>query len=193
MNKTIIAASIAALFASTAMPAIAGGTALDLNAGTNLSLESDLLTAQTDVGVDAGVDGTLDASEEGVAVDAGANVDANANASANAAGDAADNTYGSVIASLNSNTAVDLSVVTEEADITVIALSSLQGNADAQSAALDTALSADAEAHAALHDQVEANAAIKAKLEAEGFVVENVVSIKSKADGSIIVYVDDRA
>ena len=32
MKKTIIAASIAALFASTAMPAIAGGTALDLNA-----------------------------------------------------------------------------------------------------------------------------------------------------------------
>jgi hypothetical protein len=191
MKKTIIAASIAALFASSALPAIAGSTALDLNAGTSLSLDSDLLTAQTDVGVDAGVDGSLDASEDGVAVDAGAN--ANANANANAAGDAADNTFGSVIASLNSDTAVDLSVVTDESAITVIALSSLQGNADSESAALDTALSADVEAHAALHDQVEANAAIKAKLEAEGFVVEDVVSIKSKADGSIIVYVDDRA
>jgi hypothetical protein len=191
MKKTIIAASIAALFASSALPTIAGSTALDLNADTGLSLESDLLTAQTDVGVDAGVDGSLDASEDGVAVDAGANVDANANA--NASGDAADDTFGSVIASLNSDIALDLSAVTEESDITVIALSSLQGNADTESAALDTALSAEAEAHAALHNQVEANAAIKAKLEAEGFAVEDVVSIKSKADGSVIVYVDDRA
>jgi hypothetical protein len=191
MKKTIIVTTLTALLASSALPAIAGNTALDLKAGTELSLESELLTAQTDVGVDAEVDGTLDASEDGVAVDAGAN--ANANANANVAGDAADNTFGSVIASLNSGATVDLSVVTEETDITVIALSSLQGNADTESAALDTALSADAEAHAALHDQIEANAAIKAKLEADGYAVEDVVSIKSKADGSIVVYVDDRA
>lgn len=189
MKKTIIVTTLTALLASSALPAIAGNTTLDLKAGTDLSLESDLLTAQADVGVDAEVDGTLDASEGGVAVDAGAN----ANANANVAGDAADDTFGSVIASLNSGAAVDLSVVTEDTDITVIALSSLQGDAATESAALDTALSADAEAHAALHDQVEANAAIKAKLEADGYAVDDVISIKSKADGSIIVYVDDRA
>lgn len=191
MKKTIVATTLVALLASSAVPAIAANTALDLKAGTNLSVESDLLTAQTDVGVDAEVDGTLDASEDGVAVDAGAN--ANANANANAAGDAADDTFGSVMASLKSSADVDLSIVTEDTEITVIVLSSLKGNADTESAALDTALSADAEAHASLHSEIEANAAIMAELEAEGFAADDVVSIKSKADGSLVVYVDDRA
>ena len=34
---------------------------------------------------------------------------------------------------------------------------------------------------------------IKAKLEAEGHATSDVVAVKSNADGSVIVYVDDRA
>ena len=37
------------------------------------------------------------------------------------------------------------------------------------------------------------NAAITAELEAEGYAVEDVISLKTKADGAVIVYVDDRA
>jgi len=190
MNKTVIVTTLAALLASSAVPANAANTALDLKAGSTISIDTDLLTAQTDAGVGAGVDATLDASEDGVAVDTG--LDVNANASANAS-DAADNTFGSVMASLDAAAAVDLSAVTESTQISVIALSSLQGQAAEESAALDAALQAHAEAHPSLHGQVQTNAAIMAKLQAEGYDADDVVALKAKADGSIIVYVDDRA
>lgn len=208
MKKTIIASAVTALLATSAIPAIAANSSLDLDAGAGVSLDSDLLTAQTDVGVDAGAD----ASEDGVNVDAGvdagadvdvdagesldANADANANTNAGAnanAGGMSDQTFGSVMASIDGAASVDLTAVTEDTDITIIALSSLQGNADTESAALDTALSANADAQASLLSNVEGNAAIMAELEAEGYVAEDVVSLKSSADGSIIVYVDDRA
>ena len=99
----------------------------------------------------------------------------------------------SVMASIDGAATVDLTAVTEDTDITIVALSSLQGNADTESAALDSALSANADAQATLLSNVEGNAAIMAELEAEGYVAEDVVSLKSSADGSIIVYVDDRA
>lgn len=210
MKKTIIVTTIATLLASSAVPVTAANTALDLTAGTDLSIKSDLLTAQVDGEIDVGVDAGLDASNDGVNADAGVDADADAdadadvdstldagvkasaNANANASGDMSDNTYGSVMASLKAAADLDISAITEDTSITVITLSELQGNADSESAALDAALTADVDAQAALHSQVEANAAIMAELEAEGFTSEDVVSLKSKADGSIVVYVDDR-
>lgn len=207
MKKTIIATTIAALFASSALPAIAANSSLDLKLGTDIAVESDILTAQADAGADAGVDASLDASEDGVNVDAGTDAGANvgvdtddasadagvnANANANASADAADDSYGSVMASIKANADLDLSAVTEDTDITIVTISSLQGNAETEAAALDNELTANAEAQAGLHARISDNAAIMAELEAEGFAAEDVVSIKTKADGSVIVYVDDR-
>ncbi len=205
MKKTIIASAVTALLATSAVPAMAANSSLDLDTGAGISLDSDVLTAQTDVGVDAGVE----ASEDGVSVDAGvdagaevdaedsldanADVSANANANADASGDMADNTYGSVMASIQTQADLDLNSVTEETDISIVLISSLQGNAETESAALDEALTANAEAQAGLHARISDNAAITAELEAEGYVVEDVVSLKTKADGAVIVYVDDRA
>ncbi|WP_338720558.1 hypothetical protein [Devosia sp. XK-2] len=195
MKKTIIATTIAALFASSALPAIAANSSLDLKAGAGFGVSSDILTAQADAGadagVDAGVDAGLDASEGGVNVDAG--VGANANANANASADAADDTYGSVMTSIKANADLDLSAITEETDITIVTISSLKGNAETEAAALDNELTANAEAQAGLHARISDNAAIMAELEAEGYAVEDVVSLKTKADGAVIVYVDDRA
>lgn len=195
MKKTIIATTIAALFASSALPAIAANSSLDLKAGAGFGVSSDILTAQADAGadagVDAGVDAGLDASEGGVNVDAG--VGANANANANASADAADDTYGSVMASIKANADLDLSAITEETDITIVTISSLKGNAETEAAALDNELTANADAQAGLHARISDNAAIMAELEAEGYAVEDVVSLKTKADGAVIVYVDDRA
>ena len=203
MKKTIIASAVTALLATSAVPAMAASSSLDLDAGAGISLESDLLTAQTDVDVDAGVD----AGEDGINVDAGvdsgayvnagdsldANADVNADANANATGDMADDTYGSVMASIQTSANLDLSAVTEETDISIVLLSSLQGNAETESAALDEALIASADAQAGLHARISGNAAITAELEAEGYAVEDVISLKTKADGDLIVYVDDRA
>lgn len=174
MKKTIIAATIAALLSTSALPVLAQDAA---------------------VGVDAGAGVTVDTP----AVDAAAGADANANANANAAnasanaGGMSDNTFGSVMSSISGSADIDLSAVTDEANVTIVLLSSLQGNADTEAAALDEALSANADAMTTLHTNVEGNAAIKAKLEAEGHASSDVVAVKSNADGSVIVYVDDRA
>jgi hypothetical protein len=174
MKKTIIATTIAALLSTSALPALAQDAA---------------------VGVDAGAGVTVDTP----AVDAAAGADANANANANAAnasanaGGMSDNTFGSVMSSISGSGDIDLSAVTDEANVTIVLLSSLQGNADTEAAALDEALSANADAMTTLHTNVEGNVAIKAKLEAEGHASSDVVAVKSNADGSVIVYVDDRA
>ncbi len=165
MKKTIATTAIAALLAATALPALAQ------DAG---------------VGVDAGAGVTVDTP----AVDAEAGADANANANA---GGMSDNTYGSVVSSVSGSADVDLSTVTDESKVTIVLLSSLQGNAATEAAALDEAISANADGMTTLHTNIDGNATIKAKLEAEGYASSDVVAVKSNADGSLIVYVDDRA
>ncbi len=167
MKKTIIATTIAALLATSAMP---------------------LLAQDAGVQVDTGAGVTVDTP----AVDAAAGADAKANANAKAGG-MSDNTYGSVVSSIKGSADVDLSAVTDEANVTIVLLSSLQGDAATEAAALDEALSANADGQTMLHTNIEGNAAIKAKLEAEGHAASDVVAVKGNADGSIVVYVDDRA
>lgn len=164
MKKTIIATTIAVLLTSSAFPAFAQ------DAG---------------VGVDAGAGVTVDTP----AVDAAAGADANATAGVAVA----DNTYASVTSSIAGSAAIDLTTVTDEANVTIVLLSSLEGDAATEAAALDAALSANADAVTTLHSNVEANAAIKAKLEAEGYTSDDVVAVTSSADGAVTVYVDDRA
>ncbi len=168
MKKQLLAAT--ALLAWTAVPVLAQDTSVDLS---------------TDIS--AGV------SAETPALDAGASANANANANANASSNGnSDNTYGSVISSISSSASVDLSGVTDEASVTIVLLSSLQGNADTESSALDTALDNNADATTTLHANVTANAVVKGKVEAAGYTVDDVVAVKTSADGSLIVYVDDR-
>lgn len=190
MKKTIIASAVTALLATSAIPAMAADSSLDLDAGAGISLDSNVLTAQTDTGVDAGVDAGAEVDAED-SLDANAGVSSDANVEA--AGGMADDTYGSVMASIQTSANLDLSAVTEETDISIVLLSSLQGNAETESAALDEALTASADAQAGLHARISDNAAITAELEAESYAVEDVVSLKTKADGALIVYVDDRA
>lgn len=183
MKKTIIATAVTALLASTA---VAQDAKVGVDAGAGVSVDTPSLDAGagTDTSVGAGVDSSKDANAK-----AGANAGANANANA---GDMADNTYGSVMASLKGSAELDLSSITDESKVTIVLLSSLQGEAANESAALDAELTANADAQAGLHQRIEQNTAITAKLEAEGHAVEDVISIKTKADGSVVVYVDDR-
>jgi hypothetical protein len=149
-------------------------------------LTSVMVTAfAQDAGAGAGAGVKVETPAVGVKV--GADVQANANA-----GGVADQTYGSVVSSVAGSADVDLSTVAEDANITIVLLSSLQGNAATEAAALDEALTANAEAVTKLHTNIAANAAIKAKLEADGHTADDVVAVKSNADGLVIVYVDDR-
>ena len=165
MKKTIIATTIATLLAASALPVLAQDAGAQVDAGAGVTVDTP-------------------------AVDAAAGVDANAKGNA---GGMSDNTYGSVVSSIAGSSSVDLSTVTDEANVTIVLLSSLQGNAATEAAALDEALSANADGMTTLHTNIDGNAAIKAKLEAEGYASSDVVAVKSNADGSVIVYVDDRA
>ncbi len=185
MKKTLIATAVTALLASTAIAQDAN-VGVDAGAGASVDTPSLDAGASTDTNVDAGVDTNTDAGANGKA-----SADAGANASAHA-DDMADNTYGSVMASIKGSADLDLSSITDESKISIVLLSSLQGDAATESAALDAELTANADAQAGLHSRIEENTAITAKLEAEGHAVEDVVSVKTKADGSVIVYVDDR-
>ncbi len=167
MKKTLIATTIATMLATTAMPAFAQDAGVQVDTGAGVTVETP-------------------------AVDAAVGANANANANANAGG-MSDNTYGSVVSSIQGSADVDLSSVTDEAKVTIVLLSSLQGDAATEAAALDEALSANADGMTTLHTNIDGNATIKAKLEAEGHATSDVVAVKSNADGSVIVYVDDRA
>lgn len=167
MKKTIIATTVAALLTATALP---------------------VLAQDAGVQVDTGAGVTVDTPAADAAVGAAASANANANA-----GGMADNTYGSVVSSIKGSADLDLSAVTDEAKVTIVLLSSLQGDAATEAAALDEALTANADGMTTLHANVDGNAAIKAKLEAEGHTSADVVAVKANADGSVVVYVDDRA
>lgn len=167
MKKTIIATTIATLLATSTLPVLAQDAGAQVDAGAGVTVDTP-------------------------AVDAAVGADANANAKGNAGG-MSDNTYGSVVSSISGSSSVDLSTVTDEAKVTIVLLSSLQGNAATEAAALDEALSANADGLTTLHTNIDGNATIKAKLEAEGYASSDVVAVKSNADGSVIVYVDDRA
>jgi hypothetical protein len=183
MNKPILA--VTALLAFAAAPVMAQDTSAQISTDISAAVSAEL--PSVDVG--AGVDASAGVSAELPSVDAGTSVDASANGNA---GGNSDNTYGSVVSSIAASGTLDLTAYTDESKVTIVLLSELQGNAATEASALDNALSTNAEAVTTLHANVEGNAVIKAKVEASGHTVDDIVAVKTSADGSLIVYVDDR-
>ena len=97
--------------------------------------------------------------------------------------------FGSLVTSMQADTAVDFSKFTATSTVNCVKVSTLQGNA----AELDTALTANAAKITSLKTSIEGNADLKAKLEAQACPIEDVVAVTSGADGSFTVYIDDRA
>lgn len=167
---------------------------------TLLASSTGLAMAQASVNTNAGVSAETPAGDVGVdasgnanANKSGANANAGGMAAANVSGGNSENTYGSVISSIKNSKTVDLSSVTDDTDISIVLVSSLQGNAATEASALDNALTESASSLTTLHPSIEANAAIKAKLEAGGYNVDDVVAVSSGVDGSVTIYIDDRA
>ena len=101
---------------------------------------------------------------------------------------AADN-YGSVISSLQSGSSVDVGTL-GGTNVNVVTMSSIKANGS--TSALDNALKKNGSTVATLRTNVAANAALKAKIEAAGFKADQVLAVKSGADGSVTIFVDDR-
>lgn len=163
MKTTLKLGLSAAFFAATSALAMAQGASVNVNAGGN--------------------------ANAGPKVDVGTEVHGNAggNGKANAGGNSA-NTYGALISSLRTGVEVNFADVTSDSNITIRTLSSLQGEGAENAQALDNFL--DDAALADLRADVAANAAIMAQLGA--FTPDDVVAVTTAADGSVIVYVDDR-
>jgi hypothetical protein len=133
-----------------------------------------------DAGVNVGVDAGAGVSVETPLVDA--TIGAGADVSA-------DSNYDSLTSTLSGSANADLTTVTDQSQVTIVLLSSISGEAGG----FDEAFAANAEGNTALQGNISGNAAISAKLEAEGYTSADVVAVKSNADGSILVYVDDRS
>ena len=82
---------------------------------------------------------------------------------------------------------VELSATEQQTKVQIVLLSSL---AETETP-LD--LSEDADELAALHASVADNTEVKRQLDAGGYAVDDVVALANNVDGSITVYVDDRA
>jgi hypothetical protein len=203
---TLFAATALLASASTAtMAQVDAGGALE--AAGNVSVDA----GNANVGAGASTDANANASSNagGANANAGGSTDANGSANANANGDlnasanaatSADGevNYGSIISDLrtSSTTAADIEALGADAQITVVTLSELRGNAGENASALDQAVTAQgsvmADLSAAIEGDSELRGQIETALSAEGdYTMDDVVSISTSADGQLILVVDD--
>jgi hypothetical protein len=191
VKKTIIASTLAALLTTAALPAV---MAQDANAGASVDAGADVSVETPAVDAGTGTDAGATANAT-TGTDTGASVDASGNmaADAMASDDMANDTYGSAIASIGTSRDVDFSRFTDQAQVSIVTVTSLQGDADVEGAALDTEMASNADAMATLHSDIEGNSAVMAALDAEGYAASDVIGVKTQADGTLIVYVDDRS
>lgn len=138
------------------------------------------------------VSGTAMAQNMNPAPNPGVNVDAGAGAGAGVSVDAVGTpSFSSLITALNAGSSVDFSAVTETTEIRIVKLSTLEGS-DEDQTALDAALQTNAAARTTLQSNLEGNAIIKSKLDAEGVTAGDALAVSSEADGSLVIYIDDR-
>ena len=142
--------------------------------------------------VNADVSGAMsaDASAATSALDTSAAADANASASASGT-----LTFDDLLGDIGSDDwEADVTAATAagaDATINIVEVSSLEGSADASTSAVTDATASNGDRIAALQAAVGANAAIQAKLTAAGHDTDDVVAVKTDADGAIWVYVDE--
>jgi len=99
--------------------------------------------------------------------------------------------YGSLISALQTGATVDLATITDATAVNFVTVSSLK--ATGQTNALDNALDKNKDAITKLRADVGANTVLAAKLTAANYTADQVVAVVTEADGSVTVYIDDRA
>ena len=194
MKNTIVATAVAALFATTALPAIAGdGLNLGVNLGSAVSVDSSELDlgvgTETDVAVNAGRSG-LDANANvgaGVSVnpsllDDDVEVASGANAGAQLGQTNPDQL--AVGAAVDASAGINLNEI-DSSSVSIVLASTVDASVPDQSLAIDS----DARLIAALDD----NVAIKSKLDAAGYAASDVLALKGNADGTVLIFIDDLA
>jgi hypothetical protein len=102
---------------------------------------------------------------------------------------AADN-YGSVISTLQSGASVDVGTL-GATNVNVVTMSSIKANGN--TTALDNALKKNSTSVTKLRSDIALNTALAAKIKAAGYTTDQVIAVKSGADGAVTIYVDDRS
>ncbi|WP_029040666.1 hypothetical protein [Cucumibacter marinus] len=104
-------------------------------------------------------------------------------------------TYGDVIAEVQTNVGVTLNLdaFAEADEVDFVRLSELKADPDTATPTLDSVLEGNAEAIDRLQADVEASSALRAEIEEQDFSIEDVIAIDAATDGTLDVYVDDRA
>jgi hypothetical protein len=125
-------------------------------------------------------------------------VDANATASGEADSSRVTNgadTFGDVIAEVQTNVGVTLNLdaFAEADEVDFVRLSELEADPDTATPTLDSVLEGNAAAIDRLQADVEASSALTAEIEDKDFSIEDVIAIDAATDGTLDVYVDDRA
>lgn len=148
--------------------------------------------ADVGAGVDAGAGVEVDAGNNGVGVGVGGDANANANADAKPNADTEMN-FGSIISSLRTSNvaAADIEALGADAQIDVISISEIQGEAAENASALEEAVSAQSASLADITAAIEANADVSAALEAEGYTTDQIVAVTSSGEGNLTIVVDD--
>ncbi|GHF72850.1 hypothetical protein [Seohaeicola zhoushanensis] len=116
-----------------------------------------------------------------------------------AQGSAAVMTHGNLISELktgkadSANWASEIAGLESSAQVEIVKLSELKGEAAENSAALDTALTETQADAGAARTAIEANAELKGALEAESFTAEDVVMVQVDGANQVTLVVDDRS
>lgn len=103
---------------------------------------------------------------------------------------AATDNYGSVISTLQSGATVDVGTL-GASNVNVVTMSSIKANGNTN--ALDNALKKNNAAVAQLRSNIALNTALAAKIKAAGYSADQVIAVKSGANGAVTIYVDDRS
>jgi hypothetical protein len=101
------------------------------------------------------------------------------------------NTYAALTAAISASETVDLSGI-NDSKVSIVTVSTLEGDAATDAAALDAAIGAQSDILTTLRSNAGANAAINGKLIAAGYTIDDIVAIRTDASGNTLVYVDDR-
>lgn len=203
MSTPIKALGLAGLLtAAMSTTALADDGALGVDTDGGLSVTAGDTTVSTDAGVSTGVETGNDGTsvETDVATDtnldsdmgeASATAEATSNGKA-ATGNASDNNrYGQIIADLNTGgdvVAGDVEDMGEDVMVSTVSMTELKGAGNVT--ALENAIERNGDAEE-LRAAVEGNAALQTAVEADGFDTEDVVAVRTDAEGHVWVVVQE--
>ena len=208
-SKTLIATLLATGMSTAAIAQTSTGTGAGASVGTSNGASADV-NASGSASTNATKDLTKDAKEMSkdmtdmakdkadMAKDKAKMVKDKAKEGADKTSKMAKENYGQLISDLRSNTSANAEVETNiknfkaDAKVDTVLVSDLKKNAGNEAKALDNALEAQKDSVTKMRSAIDANPDLKSKVEDEGYTVDDIVAVRSGANGELTLVVDDR-